>query len=115
MSDRAYTKVFRDEDVLNQMFTLLDDGWTYSELARFFKVDHSSIIYQAQKRSGVGKTGYKNFKYKPKKKPRPPRLINTKLHCPRCELLWKSKFYCDYCKPIKEKLSTVVLDKCNTL
>lgn len=115
MSDRAYTKVFRDEEVLNKMFSMLDDGWTYMDLARFFNVDHSSIIYQAQKRSGLGKTGAKYLKYNPIKKPHQPKPIDTRVRCPRCELLWKSSFSCDYCKPIKEKLSTVVLDKCNTL
>lgn len=46
---RTYTRVFTDPNVLKEMLELRAGGRGYSSLARRYKVDHSSIMYQCNK------------------------------------------------------------------
>ena len=48
--NRTYKKVFsHNPELLEELFKLRYEGWSYPRLARRFKIDHSSIIYQCQK------------------------------------------------------------------
>src|SRR3990167_10071097 len=42
-------KLFLDEEKLQEMFKLRKGGWSYNALAKKYRCDHTSIIYQCQK------------------------------------------------------------------
>jgi len=47
---KPFKKVFfNNPELLEEMRMLRKEGWSYPRLARRYKVDHSSIIYQIQK------------------------------------------------------------------
>lgn len=80
------------------MVRLKNDGWSYMELAKRYKCHHSSIIYQYQKATGRKGIIEKRIERKnnPKKEGK-----KDKSKCPECELLLKSRFFCNHCKDLK--------------
>tara|TARA_Y100000310_G_C20461336_1_gene705526 strand:- start:237 stop:689 length:453 start_codon:yes stop_codon:yes gene_type:complete len=47
--NRTYQKIFRNKELLQEMLTLREKGWSYKALAIYFNCDHSSIVYQCRK------------------------------------------------------------------
>jgi len=105
---RSYSKVFRDKQLLEEMIALKQRGRASKELARKYKVDHSTITYQWQKHTKKGNTWTKNERIRDtwikdevvrankSKYTHKPKLSPDK--CPSCELLYTSKYSCGECK-----------------
>lgn len=89
MKNRAFTRVFDVETKKEELAKLLKTNFSYSKIARHFGVDHSSIIYQAEKMGLRRAKTYRPRYEKPKVK---------KNHCPRCDsLLKEGEEYCEWC------------------
>jgi len=87
---------------IKKMIQFRKEGMSFPEIAKIFGIDHSSVVYHWQRYTGIGKTGSKNPKLKPKSEYK-KRAVDTTLHCPVCDLLWTSKYSCEYCHDSKKR------------
>ena len=92
-------RIFDDEKLLKEMLELRSAGWSYLKLAKKYNCDHTSILYQCKKANNGGIVIKKILN-----PDRPKRQgVVKKGHCPMCELLLTSEFFCEYCKDAPEK------------
>jgi hypothetical protein len=88
-------RIFKDPEKVEEMVRLRDAGWSWPRLATKYNCDHTSLIYQ-----------FRKFKKLPKGPTRAPGVRKVRIKekaCPKCELLLRSEFFCEYCKDSLEK------------
>ncbi len=89
-------RIFRNyPEKIKEMVKLRNSGWSWLKLAKKYECDHTSLIYQYRR--------YYETRTGKKRKPREEKVRLKEGHCPKCELLFKSEFSCDYCKDLPEK------------
>src|SRR3990167_10980081 len=93
----------KSQKEIDEMIELRQQGMAFTEIAERFGLDHTTVVYHWQKHTCRGKTGSKNrnhhLSFEEYNKVREyKRKVDTTIHCPVCELLWTSQYFCDYCK-----------------
>lgn len=88
--------IFKNPEILNEMLELRKQGWSTLELGKKYNCNHTTVMYQIMKNCPE----YKGYASKLR-----TQTIPKKGHCPKCDLLLTSEFFCEYCKDLKSSKS----------
>lgn len=85
-----YKKIFQDQSKVAELLKLRSEGYSMERLARYFRCDHTSIMYQLKKR--LVETKIKNYTK--------PNFKKRENACPNCSMLLTSEYHIKYpCDP----------------